>query len=101
MTTTNPFPNVAPPPGASFVDDWQFGQYRMVRGAKRDVAGEVEVWTSAAQCADGTVDADGRIEPPLVHVRDRGACGLTVEQARELADAILDAINDLDGWAKR
>jgi hypothetical protein len=97
-TPTNPYPNVAPPPGATFVDDWQSEQYRMVLGARRDVAG-VQVWTSVAQRADGTVDA-GRIEPPLVHVHEKGAW-LTVEQARELAGAILDAINDLEGWVTR
>jgi hypothetical protein len=32
----------------------------------------------------------------LVHVQDIGAVGLTVEQARELVGAILDAVNELD-----
>ena len=99
-TTTNQYPNVAPPPGAAFVDDWQPEQYRMVLGPKRDIGGEVAVWTSAAQRADGTIDTGGQIEAPLVHVQDTGAVGLTVEQARELAGTILDAVNGLDGWTR-
>jgi hypothetical protein len=62
-TTTNPNPDVAPPPGAAFVDDWQPEQYRMVLGPKRDVAGEVAVWTSAVQRADGTIDTGGVCYP--------------------------------------
>ncbi len=100
MPTRTPQPNVSPPPGAHFVDDWQPEQYRMVLGPKRDVAGEVEVWTSVAQRTDGTIDTGGQIETPLVHVDTKGRFGLTVEQARELAGVILDAVNELDGWTR-
>jgi hypothetical protein len=46
-TQTNSFPNVAPPPGAAVVDDWQSGPppYRIVLGRKRSV-GDAAVWTS-------------------------------------------------------
>ncbi|HEX5253088.1 MAG TPA: hypothetical protein VFW69_04295 [Mycobacterium sp.] len=99
--TTNPRPDVAPPPGAAFVDDWQPEQYRIVYGSRREISGEVEVSASVAQLADGTINgSSGEYDPPLVHVHTTGAFGLTTEQARELAGAILDAVNELDGWAR-
>jgi hypothetical protein len=97
--TANPLPSVTPPPGASFVDDWQSQQYRIVLGPRRDIGGRVEVWSSAAQLADGTIDASSQVEPPLVHMQVSDY-GLTVRQARDLARAIIEATNDLDGWTR-
>jgi hypothetical protein len=58
MTTTPiPQPNVPPPPGASFVDDWHPEGYRILYGSRRDIGGEVEVSTSVAQLADKRLTA--------------------------------------------
>jgi hypothetical protein len=98
MPTTAPH-DIAPPPGASFVDDWQSGPppYRIVLGATR-VVGNVEVNTSVAQfAADGSVDQVGLIETPRVHVRSVDARDdLTVEQARQLVGAIIAATAELE-----
>ena len=92
--TTNPYPDVTAPAGADFVDDWQPQRYRIVYGQQRDVAGKVEVSTSVAQLTDGTINrSDENYDPPMVRVDHTGEFELTVEQAHELAGAILDAVN--------
>ena len=100
MTTTPP-PDVPLPAGAAVADDWQPGPapYRIVLGTKRRI-GEVEVQTSVAQFADGTIDHAGKIELPTVHVQAYwGDNGLTAGQARQLARALIAAADELDGWA--
>jgi hypothetical protein len=118
MTTTTNH-NIAPPAGARVVDDWQPGPrslpdecgiepqpYRMILGARRHISdncgneGAVDVWTSVAQFADGTIDHDGWIEPPSIHVDSCNDNGLTVEQALELAVAIIEATAEISRWRK-
>jgi hypothetical protein len=94
-TQTNPYPNIAPPAGASWVGDWQPEGYRIVFGPTRTVAGEVKVYTSAAQISDGTVDQGGKVEPPMLHVDNIGAVGLTTVQACALLGVIADALAEL------
>jgi len=61
---------------------------------------KVRVSSMAVQWADGRVD-DGQIEPPHVYVSDLGDNGLTSTQGRELAAALLEAADEIDGWAGR
>jgi hypothetical protein len=91
-TQTDQFPNVTPPPGASFVDEWQSGPppHRVVLGAAY-IVGDIEVQTSVVQFADGTIDRVGLVEPPKVHMRANREGGLTVKQALELASVLFEA----------
>jgi hypothetical protein len=73
----------------------------MVYGKRRDIAGKVEVSTSVVQLADGSINrSDDKFDPPIVHIDNTGDLELTVEQARELAGAILDAVSELEGWTR-
>lgn len=126
MTTTNPYPvdsatrpccggiglhardcqtDIPLPPGAHTYDDWQDSDpqpYRVIIGADRTVTDHpLRVSPSAVQWRDGTVD-DGRIEGPQVYVFDLGEGNpLNIDQARELAAALLAAAAEIDGWATR
>jgi hypothetical protein len=55
-TTPNPSHDVTPPPGASFVDEWQPGPppCRVVLGATY-IVGDIEVQSSVVQFADGAI----------------------------------------------
>jgi len=101
QTTTNPHPDVPLPPGTASSDDWQSGptypSYRIINGADRGIDGtEVEVWTSATQFADGSIDTDD--DPPAVRVRSSWEDGITAGQARQLARALIAAADEIDGW---
>lgn len=98
--TTNSYPHIQVPPGADFADDWQPQGYRIVYGCRREVGGGIEVSASVAQLADGTINRSSeKYDPPLVHVDAIGGdFELTTEQAREMAGAIVDTVNELDGW---
>jgi hypothetical protein len=102
-SSTNPYPAVSPPPGATANDDWQADDhqpYRVVSGSDRTVTDhKLYVSTSAVQWADGKVE-DGTIEAPLVYVFDLGEnAPLNSDQARELASVLLEAATEVDRWA--
>ncbi|HEY2085721.1 MAG TPA: hypothetical protein VGH54_06775, partial [Mycobacterium sp.] len=101
-TTPNPFPDVPLPAGADFGDIWE-GEgddvHRVVMGDTRGITDtDVIVWTSAIQYWDGSIDTDGEIEKPALHI-DAGAgadiSSLNSDQARELAAALLEAAAEL------
>ncbi len=111
MTTTSSptAPNVAPPPGAE-PDVWEgttpmphrvvYTEPRCVLNRTGDHLRSPVVVAQAIQWADGFLD-DGLIEPPSVSIESSGDHGLTSAQARELAAAILEAADEIDGWAGR
>jgi hypothetical protein len=63
------------------------------------VAGNTDVQTSVIQFADGRLDRIGLIEPPKVYVRPAGEGDLTIKQARELAEPLLDGAKEVDASA--
>jgi hypothetical protein len=96
-------PDITPPPGAEFVDDWQSDpSHRVIFGADRTVTDHtVRVYASAVQLADGSID-DDLIEGPCVYVQDGEHSGLerpNSDQARELAAALLETAAEIDGWS--
>ena len=98
MTTTNdnPFPNVAPPPGTE-PDIWEGDPpQRVVHGYTYGVDGTDHiVWTAAVQPADAT------LYQPEIHVDiDRENEALTSKHARGLAEQLLDAAREVDGWTQ-
>ncbi|VBA60295.1 hypothetical protein [Mycobacterium attenuatum] len=105
-TPTNPFPNVPLPPGAVYAALWEDAAtdrpWRVVNSATRGVEGksDIQVWVAAVQYADGSLDQNDAIDRASVWI---DACqeALSARQARELADALLAAADELDGWAKR
>jgi hypothetical protein len=109
MTTTtaqiNPYPDIAPPVGAEFADDW-VGEppYRVIFGVDRTVTDHAaRVYAVVVQLADGSID-EGLIEGPHVNITDGEGSGiedLNSDQARELASALLEAADEIDGWAAR
>jgi hypothetical protein len=96
--------DVPTPAGAEFVDTWQEHDpqpYRILLGAKRSIEGhDAKVWTSVAQFADGSIDQGGTIEPPHVHAGLDDEDGMTADQARQLAAALIEAAAELDGWTR-
>ncbi|WP_131829099.1 hypothetical protein [Mycobacterium numidiamassiliense] len=89
--------DVLAPTGVTFIDSWHEGAtqpYRMLLSAERGV--ESQVWTSAVQFADGSIDLAGSIEPPLIHV-GVGKDGMTAAQVRDLIAALAGALDHLDG----
>jgi len=122
MTTpTAPHPAVvALPPGTVRIEDWQLSLdgrfYRFCQGETRDIATDsrytphiIGVWAHAAQFADGSIDDGSIIEAPAISL-DSDADGgrradlgiwLSCAAARRLADALVMAADELDGWATR
>ena len=100
MTNTKPAVTAAIPAGTE-ADDWQhdqFGDYRIIYGASRSVAGrpDIIVRPTAIQLGhDGTIDNGDVLEQPKVHVGVVSGDPLTVQQARALAAAIMAAADEL------
>jgi hypothetical protein len=110
MTTTtaqiNPYPDIAPPAGARPIEDWQAIEpqpYRVVIGDDRTVTDhKLRVSPTAIQLADGSIDDGTTIEAPSVYVVDLDEGNLlNSDQARELASVLLEAADEIDGWAAR
>jgi hypothetical protein len=96
--------NPVPVPAGATPDIWQDDTpqpSRVVHGVCRAIEGrdDVLVGTTAIQFADGSVDDGSRVESPHVYVETCADRGLTAAQARELAAAILECANEVDGWA--
>jgi len=101
-TATNPQPDVAPPAGTT-ADIWEgTPPERIVYSANRGIPDyDVTVWTSANQFADGTLDDGSRSEPPSVHLNVWASTGMNSDQARILAAVLIEAADEIDGWAAR
>ncbi|VBA38040.1 hypothetical protein LAUMK13_01931 [Mycobacterium innocens] len=99
-------PDVPLPPGVVYADLWEDTNtdrpWRVVNSATRGVEGksDIQVWVAAVQYADGSLDQDDAIDRASVWI---DACqeALSARQARELADALLAAADELEGWAAR
>ena len=120
-TASKPHPAVVALPAKTVrTEDWQPNGddgrfYRFCWGETRDVATEskyspkiVGVSTHAAQYDDGSID-DGANEAPGISLdkgddegprRDTGIW-LSSEAARQLADVLVTAADEIDGWAAR
>jgi hypothetical protein len=98
---TTPRPDVPLPQGFS-ADVWEPREpnppYRILFGDDRTVADhDVRVSTEAVQHADGRIE---EAKAALLGQRDTGI-RLNSDQARELAAALLEAADEIDGWAAR
>ena len=98
MSTTrpaDPFPNVTPPADIENVGGWDLDGYRDIFGFDRTVTDHrVRVYAFGSQASDG------RIYDPTVQLaegEDDGP-GLNSDQARELAAALLQIADEIDGW---
>jgi hypothetical protein len=106
-TTTNPHPDVPLPAGAvADPDAWEFwdNEFRIFQapdGVILDATGRKigEVRTLGIQFPDGSVDTDEN--PPSIDVCTYTDAGLTAEQARALAALLVEAADQIDGWAGR
>ena len=95
---------VALPPKAVTADAWipDGGRfYRVFEAEERHLGESIRVWAHGCQWDDGTVEKDG-IDAPGISVDgvvyDRS---LTSETARRLADLLVTAADELDGWAAK
>jgi hypothetical protein len=94
--TTNPYPDAPIPAGATRVYDWydlDTEPARYFAGPRRVIARHKRNHTLVL--VDGTQWADGRIER-IISLDDDN---LTVDQARQLAAALLEAADEVDRWA--
>lgn len=100
MTTTTPVhhPDVPVPAGAA-PDTWQDDvpqPYRILFGVLRNTGGaeHTAVQATAVQYADGRIDDGSVHEAPHV---DLGDDALSSSQARELAAALIETADEVDG----
>jgi hypothetical protein len=99
----NPSTPDVPVPAGAEPDDWQDDvpqPYRILLGVLRNTDGveHTTVQATAVQYADGRIDDGSVHEPPHVYLADNA---LTTMQARELAATLIDAADEVDGWASR
>ncbi len=69
------------------------GELRGIDGVDID---RVSVQPTAVQFADGRIDEGGGHEPPRIYLGDDA---LASTQARELADLLVTAADEVDRWA--
>ncbi len=96
---------VALPPKAVAADDWQpSGGYRIFEGEERDLGHDVKVWTHGIQFDDGGIDdGTGRVgEAPGISVDGvYWEKSLSASMARQLADVLVTAADEIDAWVTR
>jgi hypothetical protein len=99
---TEMIPDITRPPGVVHVDGWHLGDrpHRFLYGKRREVprpAVDVSVGIIAVQLDDGSIDDGSVIEAPKVFVDCGEDDSLTPAQARQVARAIMGAVDGLDG----
>lgn len=98
-TITRLAPEVPLPAGAAHVAPWEHDQPMPSRpffGVPRGISGRtIVVGTAGHQWADGSIESVASIEI-IGHLH-----GLNSDQARELASALLQAADEVDGWVAR
>ena len=99
MTTTNPYPNIPRPAGAKLVDDWYdvdtSEPARYFRGSCWIIQRTDGFADYFCVQVDGTQQHDGTATRQVV----LDDIDLTADQARQLAQAVLEAADELDQWA--
>lgn len=97
MTITAP----ALPPKAVKAEDWQPDGsrfYRCFDGEERSIGDSITVWAHGSQWADGRID-DGSLEAPGISVDGvLWEKSLDSQTARWLADLLVTAADEVDGW---
>jgi hypothetical protein len=111
-TTTTPHQAVvALPPKAVTAQDWQPDDadgrfYRIFEGEERQVGESIRVWTHGCQYDDGHID-DGTAGSPPSEAPGLSVDGVYWEKslnsatARQLADLLVTAADEIDGWVQR
>jgi hypothetical protein len=96
-------PDVPLPAGAKDDGIWENDDpqpYRVVYGVPRGVDGQdLVLQTSALQYADGSINTTD--DPPRVSLDIHYDDGLTSDQARDLAAALIEAADEVGGWVAR
>ncbi len=108
-TTTNPYPNIAPPAGAEAMCDWADwdNEFRFVFSKTRADGTNFVLWPCAAQLPDGSIDTEATVtnDPPHVDINElvdgrlHERMRVDLKDARKLAQALLEAADELDRWA--
>jgi hypothetical protein len=109
---TNPQAEVPLPPGAHTLSTWADWDdlYRIVWGESRRVEGtQIVLSPCAPQLPDGSIEISGALSDEVTaimidEIRDGATCdclSVTVAGARNLAQALTAAADEIDGWAGR
>jgi hypothetical protein len=96
--TTAPLPaGTVEAPGGWALFDNKFRVFHGADRAVRNVAEETiaEVSTEGVQLLDGSISDE---YPPSIHVYICSDGGITADQARALASALVEAADEIDGW---
>jgi hypothetical protein len=98
-TTTDHYPDVQLPAGATHAENWEPENYRIIHGPDQGITdSDARIWTSAIQWLDGCINNDPEEdEPPRVRIDM--PVDLNSDQARELASVLIETAALLDGWA--
>ena len=107
MTTTSTIPNIPLPAGAVRALDWESPQHTGFPNWVRYFDGTTRTIELTGQATDvevtieGTQYGDGRLDCPMIRVRDVDPDSpLTIHEARELAAALTAAAYEAGGWAR-
>jgi hypothetical protein len=96
--------DVTLPSGVARVNDWEpdgdQAHYRFIVGATRTLTDHpIRVSVHAFQWSDGTLDDGDILSAPGIAIHDADAGRpLNSDQARELAEALLEAADEFDRW---
>lgn len=102
------FVDVALPPAAVYADEWQREGYRIFEGEQREIRQDssdtpIAVWAFGRQNIDGSISDHAPFDLPL-GISVSGVVwenALSAETARHLADLLVTAADEIDGWAAR
>jgi hypothetical protein len=109
-TTTNPYPNVSPPPGAVWAEEWQpegHRHYRNFDAEERSIGDSIRVWAHGVQHDDGRIDdgtADQTPSSVLPAYLSMASTGRTPSAATRRAvspNVLVMAADEIDRWSAR
>ena len=87
------------PAGAIAADEWRPDGYRVFEGEERHIGESITVWTHGIRHDDGHID-DGTTEAPGISVDGVfWDTAISSDTARRLADLLVMAADEIDGWA--
>jgi len=101
MTNTPTIPNIPLPDGAVRAFEWESPEHTGCPDWLRNFDGTTRMAEGIEVTAEGVQYGDGRVDYPMIRVRDVDPdTPLTIHEARELAAALVAAAYEAGGWAR-
>jgi hypothetical protein len=102
-TSTDPYPDVAPPADA-FAGKWGDEEpWRIIYGQRHEI-GTLVTGAWACQQLDGSIRGNDGHDVYVDEMDEHGyqceRLNLSIAEARQLGQALLDAADEVDGWVK-